>query len=56
MLHQGSKHNRLTMFIGIALVLGIITGFVLNKSYVGRENEQMLNADLQLSVLRGRQL
>src|SRR5215204_5245079 len=54
MQHQGSKRNRLTMFIGIALVLGIITGFILNKNYVGEENSRIMNADVQQAYLNGK--
>ena len=42
-----AKKNRLTLYIGIALLLGIIAGFILNKSYVGEENTRIANAELQ---------
>jgi Na+/H+-dicarboxylate symporter len=45
MQQRGSKHNRLTLFIVIGLILGIITGFILNKNYVGQENLRIGNAD-----------
>ncbi len=32
MQHEPAKRNRLTLYIGIALVLGIVTGFFLNKN------------------------
>lgn len=38
--------SRLTLYIGIALVLGIALGFILNKYYVGDENMRIGNADL----------
>ncbi|MFZ4056819.1 MAG: cation:dicarboxylate symporter family transporter [Ferruginibacter sp.] len=43
--------NRLTLFIGIALVLGIVAGFFLNKYYVGDNNARIANAELQLQHL-----
>jgi Na+/H+-dicarboxylate symporter len=46
----GSK-NRLTLYIGIALLLGIILGFVLNKNYVGIENQQIANAEVQARLV-----
>lgn len=45
--HKGKK-NRLTLYIGIAMVLGIALGFVLNRTYVGNENNRIANADIQL--------
>ena len=42
-----AKKNRLTLYIGIALLLGIMAGFILNKSYVGEENTRIANAELQ---------
>jgi Na+/H+-dicarboxylate symporter len=39
--------NKLTLYIGIALVAGILLGFVLNKNYVGRENAYLTNAEVQ---------
>jgi Na+/H+-dicarboxylate symporter len=47
--HAAPKRNRLTLYIGIALVAGIIAGFVINKSYVGAENTKIANAEIQLS-------
>lgn len=46
-----SKPNRLTLYIGIALVLGIIVGFVLNKNYVGNENTRIANAETRHHAL-----
>jgi Na+/H+-dicarboxylate symporter len=48
------KSNRLTLYIGIALVAGIIAGFVLNKSYVGIENAKIANAEIQAANLHNR--
>jgi len=42
-----TKRNRLTLYIGIALVAGIIAGFILNKNYVGAENTKIANAEVQ---------
>ncbi len=44
--------NKLTLYIGIALVMGIIVGFILNKNYVGVENEKINIAELQTQQLR----
>ena len=51
---QPAKRNRLTLYIGIALVAGIIAGFIINKSYVGVENTKIANADLQAKDLQQR--
>lgn len=45
------QKHRLTLYIGISLVLGIVLGFILNKSYVGNENRQIANADKQQAAL-----
>ena len=45
---QTFPKSRLTLYIGIALLAGIIVGFILNKNYVGKENEQIAFADLHL--------
>ncbi len=41
------KRSKLTLYIGIALILGIIAGFLLNTYYVGNENQGIANAELQ---------
>lgn len=46
-----AKRSKLTLYIGIALIAGIAAGFLLNKKYVGTENTQIANADLQLTHL-----
>ncbi len=52
-MHKGSsKKNRLTLYIGIALIIGILTGFILNKQYVGTENNRIMNAETQQKLLR----
>jgi Na+/H+-dicarboxylate symporter len=42
------KKNKLTLYIGIALVIGIFTGFLCNKYYVGTDNAKIDNAAVQL--------
>ncbi|MEJ7610522.1 MAG: dicarboxylate/amino acid:cation symporter [Ferruginibacter sp.] len=54
MEERGAKRNRLTLYIGIGLLLGIITGFILNKYYVGEENSRLANAELQQDLLKKR--
>ena len=52
-MHQEkSKKHRLTLYIGIALVIGIVTGFILNKQYVGTENNRIMNAEMKQKQLR----
>jgi Na+/H+-dicarboxylate symporter len=48
--HKGKK-NRLTLYIGIAMLLGIALGFVFNHTYVGNENNRIANADVQAKHL-----
>ena len=49
-----AKRNKLTLYIGIALVAGIIAGFILNKYYVGIENTKIANAEVQSKNLHQR--
>ena len=49
---QPSKKSHLTLYIGIALIAGVIGGFILNRSYVGKENEQIALADSKLVQLQ----
>lgn len=49
--HKPAKNNHLTLYIGIALLLGIVTGFLLNKYYVGEDNNKIANAEMQLKHL-----
>src|SRR5213075_2146273 len=51
MEEKSTKKNRLTLYIGIALVIGIVTGFILNKTYVGEENTKIANAEIQSAHL-----
>ena len=54
-MHQEkSKKHRLTLYIGIALIIGIATGFILNKQYVGTENNRITNAEIQQKLLRNK--
>lgn len=46
------KKNRLTLYIGIAMVLGIALGFVFNRTYVGNENNHIANAELQIQHMQ----
>lgn len=48
---QSKKSNRLTLYIGIALVAGIAAGFIFNKTYVGNENKKIGNAEAQIVKL-----
>ena len=45
---QKPKRSKLTLYIGIALVLGILTGFLINRYYVGDENERLAFAESRL--------
>jgi uncharacterized membrane-anchored protein YhcB (DUF1043 family) len=45
---QKPKRSKLTLYIGIALVLGILAGFLMNRYYVGDENERIAFAELRL--------
>ncbi len=51
---QGAKRSRLTLYIAIGLILGIATGFIFNKQYVGTENERIANAEMQQKALHDR--
>ena len=51
MNNKPAGRNRLTLYIGIALVAGIIAGFTLNKYYIGTENARIVNAELQSNDL-----
>lgn len=45
------KGNRLTLYIIIALVLGIGLGFVLNKTYVSEENSRIAASEIRLKEI-----
>jgi Na+/H+-dicarboxylate symporter len=44
-LEKDKKPNRLTLYIFLALLAGIVLGFVLNKNYVGTENGRIASAE-----------
>ena len=48
---QGAKRSRLTLYIGIGLLAGIIAGFILHSNYVGEENTRIATAEAQQGVL-----
>ncbi|MFM2361040.1 MAG: hypothetical protein RLY16_3033 [Bacteroidota bacterium] len=52
MEHTPQKKNRLTLYIGIALLIGIAAGFFMNKNYVGEENLKIAHAELQAKTLQ----
>ncbi len=45
------KGNRLTLYIIIALVLGIILGYILNQSYVKEENTTLAASEERIAAL-----
>jgi len=45
------KKSRLTLYIIIALVTGIILGFILNKTYVVGENEKLAAIETELKTI-----
>lgn len=47
----GKKKNRLTLYIIIALILGITAGFFMNGSYVQVENRQIAASEAAIKVL-----
>ena len=46
-----NKKNRLTLYIIIALVIGIALGFVLNKNYLNDENVKLASSEIRLKEL-----
>ncbi len=46
------KKSKLTLYIIIALVLGIALGFTLNKYYLAKENQALTSIDLKLEELQ----
>lgn len=52
MHEHAAKGNRLTLYIGIGLFLGIVVGFLLNKNYVGEENNTIANAEARQAMLQ----
>lgn len=49
------KKSRLTLYIIIGLIIGIATGFALNKNYVNEENTKLEAFDAQLSEIKAAQ-
>lgn len=50
-----AKKSKLTLYIIIALIVGIVTGFVLNKNYLDEENSKLELLDAQLVELKAQQ-
>lgn len=46
------KKSRLTLYIIIGLIVGIATGFILNKNYVNEENTQLEALDVRLKEIK----
>ncbi len=51
-IHAPAKKNRLTLYILIALILGIGLGFMLNSSYVSAENQRIATAEVTIKSLQ----
>ncbi len=51
-IHAPAKKNRLTLYILIALILGIGLGFMLNSSYVSAENQRIATAEVTTKSLQ----
>ncbi len=49
------KKSKLTLYIIIALFIGIILGFTLNKSYLADENTQLENLDVRIKQIKTEQ-
>lgn len=45
---QSEKKNRLTLYIIIALIAGILVGYILNQNYVDEENVSIQQYEIQL--------
>jgi len=46
------KKSKLTLYIIIALFIGIILGFTLNKNYLAVENTQLENLDVRIKAIK----
>ncbi len=53
---KATKKSRLTLFIGLALLLGIVVGFILNRNYVETENSRIANAEVLQDALHVKML
>lgn len=51
---QPTKKNRLTLYIIIALIAGIVLGFALNGSYVNKENKIIAQTEKELKLVKNR--
>jgi Na+/H+-dicarboxylate symporter len=51
-IHTAKKGNRLTLYIIIGLIAGIILGFVLNGSYVKTENTRIAQVEDSLKLIK----
>ncbi|MFM6953763.1 MAG: dicarboxylate/amino acid:cation symporter, partial [Sphingobacteriaceae bacterium] len=45
------QKNKLTLFIFIALVVGVVAGYLLNVNWIGQYNDQIAKADKQATTL-----
>lgn len=59
LIHYGSSYHpieksNLTLYIIIALILGIGLGFTLNKSYLYEENQALAKADSTIAIVKDR--
>lgn len=52
---QPKKKSRLTLYIIIGLIVGIATGFIMNKSYVNEENARLETLDGRLKEIKAAQ-
>ncbi|HEY9048100.1 MAG TPA: dicarboxylate/amino acid:cation symporter [Ohtaekwangia sp.] len=50
---KAEKKNRLTLYIIVALLIGITLGFILNKNYVDQENAKIASADAKIEFING---
>lgn len=49
---MATKKNRLTLYIVVALIAGIVTGFYLNTNYVQQENKQIAVSSVAIGTLQ----
>ena len=47
-----AKKSKLTLYIIIALAVGIALGFALNKTYVADENKNLIALDLSIEQVK----
>ena len=47
-----TKKSKLTLYIIIALIIGIALGFALNKSYLAEENNKLTALDVSIEQLK----